>query len=212
MDNRKQQHLQNGAHFRVIRSMLRDLANQELINLSEYDCQNICVFKVCGYDYREKNVIFTNTYNNESCFVTDNLYEIIEVPYIHNQRSSCYGKFLTLAHNVTVYTDGTGADRYFLIKLNVLNNIVKIYVYGEYQLKYANTRNASFNKILDGYRCIDGHSHENDTYDTFDKLGLRKQFYQMRDEKKFVPDGRHFNVISNKPVKIYKKKLIKRKK
>lgn len=86
--------------FDVIRTkmILTEIAEYEHMPLEEYDLGEFVFYETTGSDMVGYNVDYYNE-TNESCWVMDDKYFILEIPSYKNDRHNYFGTFLMIAFN-----------------------------------------------------------------------------------------------------------------
>lgn len=92
--------LHKRTHWQTFRSAISEMCVYEKIDISVYDVTNVTCYTCTGNELKGKNVTFT-TAENRSCWVSNNNYEMYEIPAKNNSGKYPFiGKFLFLSHNV----------------------------------------------------------------------------------------------------------------
>lgn len=93
--------LHTRTHWRRLRELLNMLCVYENINYNDYDTKNIVCRETSGSLLHGKNVKCDMCGSGRSYFVSDNTYDVYEIPSKRNEKGFPYGTFLVLIHNTS---------------------------------------------------------------------------------------------------------------
>lgn len=209
-NNYSQKPLHKTVHFRRLREVLHLLTEKEGVNLKDYDVNNIRCYQTYGLELKGKNVTVTNVPNSRTCFVSNNKYDMFEIPSVKNKKGSCVGKFLVLIKNVSFNYYMLAELEYKILgtKNGHLVDEAVFYVYGQYSIE-SNTKRQFIKKLAAGKNCDFGDSKLQAR--GFDSSDFRKSVGYGTSAAKMFAASKHIKVnnltvVDNSEVKIYKKK------
>lgn len=208
--------LHERTHWRHLRIAIRDIADYEKINISDYNLNNIRCYDVMGDELNARYVKF-ETNNGKSCFIDSNKYEVYEIANNSNsERFRFCGEFLFFIRNasfdywlfgiMTCRIDYNESKR-----AGTLIERVSFRPYGKYEVSFGNDREHTYiNKSTRGgdmgigksmlgvLRSFDGFSSRKIAYQ-----GITNQIVMSR----ILGNGKDssINAIDDKPVKKYRK-------
>ena len=89
--------LHKRTHFRRFRKMATRIMNYEGVDLSSYNLFNIRCYTIHGKDLKGRNVKFDRE-KNASFILNDAIYDVYEIPNVHNQNGSAFGNYIFIMH------------------------------------------------------------------------------------------------------------------
>lgn len=192
-------------HFRHLREIVESLCDHEKLDKTKYNMRAMRAYKCFGKDLKGKNVSYKTNQGTTttSCWVSDNKYDVIEIPTINSQNKFT-GTYLILAKNqdfgywifgkMDVAIDIENTTKTNNIVENVLFEIL-----GQYTLVLDDNKLSCVSKITDGSACNFGSDLCKNV--KFDQIGVRKKAYAVLEEDEL-------NRILKKPGKFVKESLI----
>ena len=201
--------LHKRVHWRTIRTIIRKLSKHEKINYNDYDLENINCRETLGTVLHGKNVKYDISECDRSYFVTNNTYNVFEIPSLKNKKGSPYGKFLILCENVNFgyWMFGTMTcelDVKESIRTRIVRDSYSYDILGHYSIVDSD-RSIHFSKYATGDNISIGSAENNKYYNGFD----RKKAYKTNDSKILMSIGVNSStkrLSDTDSVKIYKKK------
>ena len=207
--NSNKKSLAQRTHWRRLKELLSFLSKIEKVQLSDYNSNNICCYSCLGDELTGVNVKF-QTVGGMSCWVSDNSYDVYEVPSYTNTTKMC-GDFLFLAHNTSFDYWLFGEMTYRISTAKTASNKVlyetAYYVpYGTYTV-FDEYELLTVKKTVVGKHVTYG-GHYGDKKFSFDHLDRRRRAYgssAKKETQKIL--GRYEKKSSNSknPVKIFNK-------
>lgn len=164
-------------HWRKLRDIVSEVSSYEYINQASYNVNNIRCYHITGDELKGKNVRY-NLPDNYSCWVSNNHYEMYEIPALSNAKNSLDGNYLFLTHDLDF-------NYWIFGKMNTYtsSNDSKVGVfydvYGEYKIS-DNNKQLKVVKTVNGPDIRDGRSRSQGSY--FDDLESRRKAYNSSSE------------------------------
>lgn len=195
------------AKFRRIRQIVNCISKYEKIDMSGYNLENIRCYRAHGSDLNGRNVK-TNVKNRRHFLVSNNLYEVYEIPHFSNSKARPYtGNYLVLFYN-------TSFDYYVFATMNhdmtVKDNIkesTEYYCYGKYEVLKCDASGVKLEKTIKGHDLSVGFgSNTKETPKNFDEMNVRKESGYGVNPKKILGLNHKRFTSGNAKNPIYKKK------
>lgn len=128
--------LHKTVHWRRLKEIISEICAYEKIDTSNYNMNKITCYRTFGDEMKGPNVKY-NIRGGTSCWVSDNKYEIFEIPKLSNKGYAFTGNFIFIAHNVSFdyWLFGTMSVKLDMQDLKVnhrVNESVYFNLYGKY--------------------------------------------------------------------------------
>jgi len=202
-------------HYRRTKEIITAVGNYEGIKLDAFDLNHITCYATLGDNLKGNTVSYSNSSTHESCWVSDNQYEIFEVPAKNNfNKYNFCGSFLFLAHDIDYdyWLFGTLKDTINYSETKKKKDLVEnvsYYVYGKYQISIGqNSSSHIINKKLSGKLVNYGATYCEDPM--FDNFGTRKLAFSKKSNSQVLSEiignqGSNKNIVDSTAVKKYTK-------
>ncbi len=136
--------IHNNVRYRRLKTIIKEAAKAWRVNLSNYNLDDITAYKTVGDNL---NGVFDNVPEPYTPFVRSNVYEVYEIPYVGNNKTSKeFGRFLLIA-----YCPDSNVDEYLFLRLKTFmrgNYIDAAFRYvGLFKVKFLSQYQVSIRKF-----------------------------------------------------------------